>query len=106
MQMACRIQKIFRGNKGRREFQLRLDAKNAHEQYIFTSATRVQSQYRGRLDRRAAGVQQALKLIREAHPKLMKKALQTPFGQKRVFWYTSKQQLKLLYSYVFIPFNN
>ena len=98
MAMACRIQKIFRGNKGRREFQLRLDAKNAHERFLFNSATQVQSQYRGRLDRRAAGVQQALKLIREAHPKLMKKALQTPFGQKRVFWYTSKQQLKLLYS--------
>ncbi len=91
------FQRRSRGIFGRQEYQRRLGARALFRRLLNRGAVIIQSQYRGRLGRREGVTELALQLIDGAHRKLLKMSLVNRFGLRRVFWFKSKSELKLLF---------
>lgn len=63
---------------------------------LYRCAAIVDALVRGRLGRRRARTCDQLRYIRKAHPISLTKAL-SPGGEVKVFWYKSKEQIRLLF---------
>ena len=63
---------------------------------LYRCAAIVEALARGRLGRRIARTCDHLRYIRKAHPISLTKAL-SPGGEVKVFWYKSKEQIRLLF---------
>ena len=63
---------------------------------MYRCAAIVEALARGRLGRRRARTCDYLRYIRKAHPISLTKAL-SPGGEVKVFWYKSKEQIRLLF---------
>ena len=91
------LQRRMRGVFARQEYARRQAAKHLFKRLLNRGAVIIQSQYRGRLGRREGVAELALAWINNAHDKLLKLALVNRFGLRKVFWFKSKSELKLVF---------
>lgn len=91
------LQRRMRGVFARQEYARRQAAKHLFKRLLNRGATIIQTQYRGRLGRREGVAEASLAWIKNAHQKLLKLSLVNRFGLRKVFWFKSKSELKLLF---------
>jgi hypothetical protein len=91
------MQRRMRGVFARGEYARRQAAKHLFKRLLNRGATIIQTQYRGRLGRREGVAEASLAWIKNAHQKLLKLSLVNRFGLRKVFWFKSKSELKLLF---------
>ena len=68
----------------------------AERRLHYRAASRINAYARGRLSRRRAKTERYLNLIKKAHPVLIQLALRESSTRKKLFWYSRKEELRMV----------
>ncbi len=95
---ATKIQAVWRGYMARKKAAELRRKKREYEEFLRLMSTKIQKTFRGHMGRRRFRTIWNLARIQNAHPMVLSQALRrNKFGNK-VFWYTKRAELRLLYT--------